>query len=73
MSSGETGLAEATAQCNLFKVSYAIPPCLSPTLESAFARLSTSPSESQMNSFIDTFGTHALKQVSMGAKFVATA
>ena len=26
-----------------------------------------------MNQFIDTFGTHALKQVNMGAKFVATA
>lgn len=73
MTSGERGLAEATAQCNLFKISYSIPPCLSETMEAAFMALPAWPSETQLNNFIDTYGTHALKQVNMGAKFVATA
>lgn len=73
MESGERGFAEATAQCNLFKISYSMPPCLSPNLEAGLMMLSTNPSESSLNMFIDTFGTHALKQVNMGAKFVSTA
>ena len=35
--------------------------------------LPTAPSTAQLNTFIDTFGTHSLKSVNMGAKFVATA
>lgn len=54
-------------------MTYAIPPCLSQSLELALSRLSTEPDDSQLNEFIDTYGTHAIRKVNMGAKFVTTA
>ena len=35
--------------------------------------LTTTPTENQINEFIDTFGTHAIRKINMGAKFVTVA
>jgi len=73
MAGGEAGIATATAQCNLFTMTYSLPPCLSENLETALSLLKTAPSEAELNEFIDRFGTHAIRRLDMGAKFVATA
>ena len=73
MSNIETGFATASAQCTLFTIAYAIPPCLSETLEIAFGALPLEPTDEQLNEFIDTFGTHAIRKVNMGSKYVITA
>lgn len=70
---GSNGVAMATAQCNLFTMKYTLPPCLSATLETTLTMMSTNPTETQLREFIDTFGTHAIRKVNMGAKFVSTA
>jgi hypothetical protein len=54
-------------------MSYSATPCLSPNLEQALSLLGDSPSDDELNHFLDRFGTHSIKRVDMGAKFVATA
>lgn len=73
MKSGKKGLATATAQCNLFTLKIIVPPCPSEQLETSLKIMSNHPDESEINEFVDTFGTHAIKKLDMGAKFVAVA
>ena len=54
-------------------MSYSMTPCLSPAIELALKNLGDSPTEADLNSFIDRFGTHSIRRVDMGAKFVASA
>ena len=37
------------------------------------AMLGTTPTEEQINEFIDTYGTHVIRKINMGAKFVTVA
>jgi len=39
MKDNQRGMAVASAECNLFKISYSIPPCLSETLETSLGIL----------------------------------
>ena len=73
MRNQERGFATASSQCTLFSIAYAIPPCLSEELELHLSSMSDIPTENEINQFIDTFGTHAIRKVNMGARFVSTA
>jgi hypothetical protein len=73
-SSGETGECKATAQCQMYRAETgAIPPCPSEELMMSLEHLMDDiPNPTQMTAFFDQFGTHSLRKVAMGARFVAT-
>ena len=72
--SKQKGRAMATATCQLYSVQAAPKPsCLSQgILDYLEDEISETPTASEMNKFFDTFGTHTIDKMNMGAKYVTT-
>jgi len=73
MRNGEQATATATAKCvkSRYAISSINPPCMSANLVHWINHMKAHTDGNTMNNFFNTFGTHAIKGVDVGAMYVS--
>jgi hypothetical protein len=73
MRNGERSTATATAKCvkDRYALSPITPPCMSSNLVNWINHMKAHTDANTMNNFFNTFGTHTIKGVDMGAMYVS--